>query len=772
MSNVRLLIAIAMLVYIICMGCSSDVGSVTMPGDNHIAVAAHTSGTLCAGMWQVVYDKSTGELNAVKLREPDYALNVIGFLEPPALNDLTIDFGSLIFNDPVLEVDVMLRHPIPDPVFTGFDVRGIVFGPEVLNADGRTLYMSPENFSNVPFGYKDGLLGAPDGYANYSGFFNDYKYFCDGLGPDEDLVEFFSDEDNLAQRGHFSNGSTNTRHYVLSWENTDPPINYMIFNYAIFASYDWPVGDPPYSLDDFPLSTANCNDPFCCHATLTENTLYYSGGVGGGKISIEAEIWDWQGFYYYEVVFLGDMNVFDLGGNLLYNGPGSTSKSAIFSIEDFDATPQSTDTLKIRIQAGEIMNNIGSTWFLGLLPMGHPMYNMMVATQWTLDVPVSDTPPVSYDLVLDEPFTINEPYDDVAPGIIANPSGDVYIGYTRHNEYDVPRPSYAYSTNSGVDWNVMLTYISYTGGYTPPLCVMACDAIGDVYYKIEQPASTPYANIVKCVMTGGATSGIYLSGCTYGSALIFTHDGYPIGFGDYPDHIIYKKGTDQNSPYSDGGWTGWSTTPEFTAVPSPARLSRIRNIVMEPDNSITFVYFSSSANGTWIRTAHNSAGDGLSWTYGNDVYDGASDGYDRVRDASIQLDSSGTWHCAFATHVSTPSTAECIMYVRSSDGVDYSAPVIVYEKSAENALNCPTVVVLDVDGNEILVISFWESGNIGFTYSTDEGDTWADPEYLGTGGDFFPDTCVTEDGYVHTCWRHDESGDSRIDYIRAHFVEN
>jgi hypothetical protein len=246
---------------------------------------------MCFGLWQISIDPATGTGDIVQLRSADKIINVLGFMEPPPLTLMDLDWPNLVIADPVIEVGVILTHPIAgDDVFTGFDVRGVCFGPRVANADGLTIIPGPDYFTGVPFGWQDGLLGAPDSVGSYEGLAG-YKYFCDDLGATEDLVAFMSDTGNLDNRGSYGAGNTNQRDYILDWTGVTQP--FFVFNYAIYANYDWPTGDPPIGLDNFDLTTANSAEAFACGVTEVANSLYYAGS-GGGAISLQLEVWDWQ----------------------------------------------------------------------------------------------------------------------------------------------------------------------------------------------------------------------------------------------------------------------------------------------------------------------------------------------------------------------------------------------------------------------------------------------------------------------------------------------
>ena len=376
------------------IGCSSGGGGEpTLPPIDRPAESDHI-GTHLWGLYQVVIDKGTQQVDIVQLRGADQIVNVLGFLEPPPLENMSIDFDTLVFADPYIDVDVVLKHPIPDPVFMGFDVRGVVIGPELLNQDGATPVMNPDDFEGEAFGYMDGMLGAPNSYAYYDGVWG-FKYFCDDLLVTDDLATFFSSETNLDNRGVFRDLSTNRRHYSLSWEFTETPIDFMVFNYAIYANYDWPIGEPPIDLDSFNI-TANCSEAFCCSATDTANTLYYDADAdeGGGAVSLDVEIWDWQGAASQEVTIESVTT-----GVIAQTSPddsgvaGSTTKSWIFSFSDVPAVPVSAGDLDILITATDPDVTFGDAWFMNLLNPSNLLYDENLWITFLASVPVGDEAP-------------------------------------------------------------------------------------------------------------------------------------------------------------------------------------------------------------------------------------------------------------------------------------------------------------------------------------------------------------------------------------------
>ncbi len=373
-------------------GCSGGGDPVASPPPQEPAARAdaHNGTTGLWGSYEVSVDLNTGGVDLVKLREADLALNVLGFMEPPALLNMTIDFDSLQIDDvnEYIGVDVILKHPFvtPDAVFNGFDVKGIVFGPWLGNADGLTRYFNPDDFTGTPFGYQDGLLGAPDGYANYDKAYNGFKYFANGIGIDETVAEYYADPDNLANRGMFSEGGEITRHYDLYFGGDYS--DFFVFNYAIFASYNWPEGDPPFSLEDFDVSTANQAEPVYADFVENSNTLYYNPETetGGGNIDLDITIFDWDKPVGPETVSI--------------EAPGViVSTPATFVMEE-DANrrsyhvaaggvPVTTTHLDIIVSV-TTEKTYGACYFLDLMPSSHPLFDEPIVTQFVYAATVEE----------------------------------------------------------------------------------------------------------------------------------------------------------------------------------------------------------------------------------------------------------------------------------------------------------------------------------------------------------------------------------------------
>ena len=251
--NVPKLVLLAMMISLAALGCSgagipSSPDPAVLPADASRKI--HSSW----GLWQGVINPQAETIEFTELRTGDFHLNVLPFLEPPPLLNLTLE--SLEFNGDIIEVDIGLRHPFLGLTeFTGFDVCGIFISngsisgfadsdlvmagkgdTRLLNADGYSRWWNPAEFpmNGSIFGYTDGLLGAPDSFADYNSTINGYKYFCDDLhNPDDPLDEVTQEM--------FSAGQKNIRHYTIKMGSG------LIFNYAVDASWQFPEGDQPFS---------------------------------------------------------------------------------------------------------------------------------------------------------------------------------------------------------------------------------------------------------------------------------------------------------------------------------------------------------------------------------------------------------------------------------------------------------------------------------------------------------------------------------------------
>ena len=339
---------------LLVFGCSSSMDtSPVLPVEKSVdALNSHG----CWGVWQFIADPEAQTLEMVSLRGSEMHLNAIVFLEPPALVNLTLE--SLEFNGNIIEAGIGLRHPFLGLTeFSGFDVCGILisngsvtgFGDSdiVMAGAGDTRLLNPDSYSRwwnptefpmdgTMFGYKDGLLGAPDSLANFTSTVNACKYFCDELDENDSLGDI-----DPEGRGLFSAGQQNVRHYTIELGTEG-----LVFNYAIDANWVFPGGDPPWTAPDDFADEANRSEAWNILVDEISNTLYNDDSVSGGELHLSIDVFDW---------FNAELNTVKVEspGNfstVMADTPsGGGTGYSTYTIDITSATPQAAGPMDILI---------------------------------------------------------------------------------------------------------------------------------------------------------------------------------------------------------------------------------------------------------------------------------------------------------------------------------------------------------------------------------------------------------------------------------------
>jgi len=319
-------------ILLLFMGCHGDKLNPLVPGTNPDSITTDSLADPVArsvastpalwGYYSVSYDPASRTMQAIPLRSPAFALNVVQFLQPPAGSQLNLGIqildDSSIGDNGRIDVRIILHHPFPGQmVYTGFDVCGVfitegsqsapgnpsltfadpTLDPNLLNPDGYTRWMNPEEFPTGDiFGYEPGFWGTSESSEN-SGFvagatLNPYKYFAIGLGPNDDLESWLEDPSHIADRGMFPAGATCSRDYELVFPIIGSFPNFK-FNYAVLANWEPPINQPVNDpVSDFPHE-ANARYPL--HIFVEDNSqVYCTPGIAGGSLSFEITVFDWD----------------------------------------------------------------------------------------------------------------------------------------------------------------------------------------------------------------------------------------------------------------------------------------------------------------------------------------------------------------------------------------------------------------------------------------------------------------------------------------------
>ncbi len=294
----------------ILAGCSTgaDISPVA-PAPMNDARIADTSNHVLWGYYQFSIDAVAEKVDVVPLRQTAMHLNAMKYLETPTSTLVSIE-SPPHFYDGSLLIDIGLTHPLPQKLYTGFDVRGILIsrGSEIFDggyilpglsdlrledADGYTRYWNPTEFGGS--GYQDGILGTPNAVGNFNATVNGYMYFGDDVGVYDELRDI-----DTGMRGAFSTGTMNVREYEIILGNSG-----LLFNYAVDASWAMPDQIPPTVPDDFDPQKANSKEAWFVDPHVTSFIT-----PDGGECTLDVDVYDWQGMATIEGVYVQAPDIF------------------------------------------------------------------------------------------------------------------------------------------------------------------------------------------------------------------------------------------------------------------------------------------------------------------------------------------------------------------------------------------------------------------------------------------------------------------------------
>jgi hypothetical protein len=410
---------LALLVAVSVVGCGRHGASApsapdpTQPGMTAVAQTDDASSErLLWGLWDVAIEKNTGRVEVVPIRESEFHLNALRFLEPPAFKNLTVQVVSVDPPSGYVEVDVLLTHPFPGmSQYTGFDVRGIILlpgsnmpfadqslilpgdgEPRLQNPDGWTRWWNPKEFLGVGlFGFQPGLFGQEGGAGVFTSTLNAYRYFADGLGTTGSAIWAPG-----SGRGSFKAGSTNRRRYQIDFGTN--PHNWLRFQYAVDACWVLPKTlNNPKVPDDFPLE-ANSPEGYAVTVTETENTLWWLDGIGrGGQLSLLINVYNWRLQDEPRVMIDAPEIISHTVEAQRIPGSGGDPVYAAYSTYSADIVPDilsSTGKMDylITVETDEQYSQGGLTLFFGPL-------DAKVSGYYPMTTDVSFTPPVIWETV-------------------------------------------------------------------------------------------------------------------------------------------------------------------------------------------------------------------------------------------------------------------------------------------------------------------------------------------------------------------------------------
>jgi len=239
------------------------------------------------GYWKGYIPESHDSLDLVPVRGAMIHVNVRKFLEEhPCQDCLTLVDLEIDPDQQTITADIQITHPYPGLTrFTGFDVRAVIVSdaslyfpaldasiPDAANGDftllrpngytrlWNTLEFPPGSAPFVILEYSRGRMASP---GDFTGTVNPYVEFSE------------------SPRWHFPAGGAITKE--LFFKMPDGPIR---FGYAVDASWEPPIVDPPIDIQsDFSLS-ANALEPIFMGWTMSVLPTDTVGSTGTGTATV------------------------------------------------------------------------------------------------------------------------------------------------------------------------------------------------------------------------------------------------------------------------------------------------------------------------------------------------------------------------------------------------------------------------------------------------------------------------------------------------------
>jgi len=287
------------------VGCSTDnpLQPVARPDaiSSQSASPDPSQGRTLWGIWEIAVNPRTLTAEVSPVRHGAFHANVRKFLEESPCSNCLKVVPPILPKPYGLDVTIAITHPFAGATdLMGFDVRGIIMlqgeysfpnlgcvttripgdGFALRNPDGYTPIFNAADYTKPGIlGYSKGKM-VPPIWGDPLDTLNAFKaYYSAGQSEDE------------GGRRAFFSGDQVTRTYEIQ---VTPGLPFK-FWYAVDASWEPPVGDPPYDVSDFPPS-ANCPETYRFDFEVLSGELY----PAGGSVVVGVDIWDhqgWQGPY-------------------------------------------------------------------------------------------------------------------------------------------------------------------------------------------------------------------------------------------------------------------------------------------------------------------------------------------------------------------------------------------------------------------------------------------------------------------------------------------
>ena len=286
-----------------CSGGKSPVSpqSTDAPVTSREQSRTEQSRTGLLGYFDIYFDFDRLTFEAVPNRNAAYTLNIVPFLNLMGDPLFGITFGDVVLHedDPDFlgaDVEFRIHHPFPGlQQYNAYDLMGVLICDSSMslaynglaypvkgqntfmkNPDGYTRWFNPTEFtSGLIFGYE------PGGFQTCAGnsVLNPYKYYCQGLGKDENAFDHLISPENYD--GFFTSGLGRTME--LEFPMSDG--HGILFGYAVMVAWEDLGPDGPFHPYHHPEALA-------CRADVAP-VLYWDGNKSGGKLVADIDLFSW-----------------------------------------------------------------------------------------------------------------------------------------------------------------------------------------------------------------------------------------------------------------------------------------------------------------------------------------------------------------------------------------------------------------------------------------------------------------------------------------------
>jgi len=739
----------ALLTVILFIGCSGG-GNITAPVDNpaEMASAASADTHYLWGYWQGIIDPDAQTIDFVRLREGNFHLNALGFLEPPPLALLSLE--GLEFNGDLITADIGLRHPFLGLTeFTGFDVCGIFISngsisgfsdtdlimagdgdTRLLNPDGYSRWWNPSEFpiNGTIFGYIDGLLGSPDSYAEYNSTLNAYKYYSDDVGQ----IEATFDDVIPENRGMFSAGQKNVRRFEIEL-GTDG----LMFNYAIDACWSFPVEDPPYTAPDDFAPEANRVEAWNITISELENTLYNDGVDSGGNLGLSIDVYDWYN------AGLNTVRVESPGNFAMVESATPIAGGSGYSTYEIDITSATPAAGSIDLLISIISEEENWQEFIS---------GVNTTAYFTQSVEVSGEPPMSYHWEFDTISTTasysHPEYNDLGPAIIEEADGDIGLTFAADRPDDVAYPwshwHVRYSTNNGASYGNELLRDTGTNIHRGDHNKIWQGQLNDSWATSKFWNGNNLAYVAR-VEPFSTNRGVFISNTQGNIEVLLDELGFIYCFDDAGDNIQMKH---SQAPNDIAPWT-WHKPPyEFFNVATGGECSHSRSVGIDSSNVLWLAYYDTAQ--TQIRLAHSTGtSPHTTWDASTVAYT-AGTGISQVINPSLWIDGDDNFHLCY-TRLDSVSGNYQLVYTVDDSAFDDPTELVIAE--SPSAIKDAHVSVGEKFGQEVVILIYETSSSV-YLATLINGEILCEPEELDNNtDDIDPDAILDADECdLHSIW--------------------